>query len=119
MEQERRDLASKFDQLRHRQAQKLAFRQAQAVRLEQMQSRAQTLGQEIEGLREARELQTQELDESRTRRLSREPIAPDLRDKRAEMKQTLQRSEARRVGEGCGRTCYTRWSPYHEKKKIK
>src|SRR3546814_19551977 len=56
-----------------------------------MQSRAQTLGQEIEGLRDARELQTQELDESRTRLLSLEQIAQELRDKRAEMQQSLQR----------------------------
>src|SRR3546814_11146797 len=104
MEQERRDLASKFDQLRHRQAQKLAFRQAQAVRLEQMQSRAQTLGQEIEGLREARELQTQELDESRTRLLSLEQNAQELRDKR---------SEERRVGKDCVSTCRSRWWPCH------
>lgn len=91
MEQERRELSSKFDQLRHRQAQKLAFRQAQAVRLEQMQARAQTLTQEIEGLRDSREQQTRELDESRTRLLSLEQIAQELRDKRTEMQQSLQR----------------------------
>src|SRR3546814_16071406 len=27
------------------------------------------------------------------------------------------RSEARRVGKECVRTCSSRWSPYHEKKK--
>src|SRR3546814_12207891 len=27
------------------------------------------------------------------------------------------RSKARRVGEGCVRTCSTRWAPYHYKKK--
>ncbi|WP_083930784.1 chromosome segregation protein SMC [Solimonas variicoloris] len=91
MEQERRDVSSKFDQLRHRQAQKMAFRQSQAVRLEQMQSRAQTLTQEIETLREAREQQSRELDESKTRLVSLEQIAQELRDKRAEMQQTLQR----------------------------
>lgn len=91
MEQERRDLSSKFDQLRHRQAQKMAFRQSQAVRLEQMQARAATLTQEIEGLRELREQQLRELDESKTRLLSLEQIAQELRDKRAEMQQTLQR----------------------------
>ncbi|NKF22652.1 chromosome segregation protein SMC [Solimonas sp. C16B3] len=91
MEQERRDLSSKFDQLRHRQAQKLAFRQAQAVRLEQMQSRAEALTQDIEALREAREQQTQELEESRERLLSLEQIAQELRDKRAAMQQNLQR----------------------------
>ncbi|MFT4046072.1 MAG: chromosome segregation protein SMC [Solimonas sp.] len=91
MEQERRDLSSKFDQLRHRQAQKMAFRQSQAVRLEQMQARAGTLTQEVEALREAREQLLRELDESKTRLVSLEQIAQDLRDKRAAMQQTLQR----------------------------
>jgi chromosome segregation protein len=91
MEQARRELSSKFDQLRHRQAQKMAFRQSQAVRLEQMQSRAHALTQEIEALRESRELQTRELDESKTRLLSLEQIAQELRDRRADMQQSLQR----------------------------
>ncbi len=91
MEQERRELSSKFDQLRHRQAQKLAFRQAQAVRLEQAQSRARALGDELEGLRDAREQQAIELDESKTRLLSLEQIAQDLRNRRAEMQQSLQK----------------------------
>ncbi len=95
LEQVRRDLSSKFDQVRHRQAQKNAFRQAQAVRLEQMQARAQTLTQEIDGLRESREQQNRELDESRTRLLSLEQIARDLRDQRAELQQTLQRTRDR------------------------
>src|SRR3546814_7733295 len=29
----------------------------------------------------------------------------------------MSRSEERRVGKGCVRTCRSRWSPYHEKKK--
>ncbi|SEQ68646.1 condensin subunit Smc [Solimonas aquatica] len=91
MEQERRELSSKFDQLRHRQAQKLAFRQAQAVRLEQTQSRANNLAQDIESLRIAREQQAQELEESRTRLLSLEQIAAELRQRRADMQQSLQR----------------------------
>src|SRR3546814_21101353 len=31
----------------------------------------------------------------------------------------LRRSEERRVGEGCVRTCRSRWSQYHKKKKKK
>src|SRR3546814_13785539 len=31
----------------------------------------------------------------------------------------LDRSEERRVGQECVRTCRSRWSPYHQKKKIK
>src|SRR3546814_12982111 len=31
----------------------------------------------------------------------------------------LDRSEERRVGKECVSTCRSRWSPYHEKKKIK
>lgn len=91
MEQERRDLSSKFDQVRHRQSQKLAFRQAQAVRLEQAQSRMQALTQELEGLQRAREQQAQELDESKNLLISLEQTAEELRNRRAEMQQTLQR----------------------------
>ena len=90
-EQERRDTSSKFDQLRHRQAQKLAFRQAQAVRLEQAQQRFEALSQEIETLDRARAQQQDELETSRTRLSSLEQIAQELRDKRAAMQQNLQR----------------------------
>src|SRR3546814_18130266 len=31
---------------------------------------------------------------------------------------TLWRSEERRVGKECVSTCRSRWSPYHEKKKV-
>src|SRR3546814_17522710 len=31
----------------------------------------------------------------------------------------VQRAEERRVGKECVRTCRSRWSPYHEKKKKK
>ncbi len=91
MEQERRDLSSKFDQVRHRQSQKMAFRQAQAVRLEQAQSRMQALTQEIDGLQRAREQQAQELEESKQRLIELEQTAEELRHRRAEMQQTLQR----------------------------
>src|SRR3546814_15361112 len=32
---------------------------------------------------------------------------------------TVSRSDERRVGKECVRTCRSRWSPYHEKKKKK
>lgn len=91
MEQERRDTASKFDQLRHRQAQKLAFRQAQAVRLEQMESRAAALTSELEALEQSRQQQADELDEARGRLMSLEQIAEELRARRQQMQQELQR----------------------------
>ncbi|HEY0974124.1 MAG TPA: chromosome segregation protein SMC [Solimonas sp.] len=91
MEQERRDLSSKFDQVRHRQAQKLAFRQAQAVRLEQTQARVQALTQELDALQQAREQHAQELEDSKTRLLSLEQVAQDLRERRADMQQSLQK----------------------------
>jgi len=91
MEQERRDLSSKFDQLRHRQSQKLAFRQAQAVRLEQTQARVQALSQELEGLEQARTQHVEELEASKTRLLSLEQIAQELKDRRSGMQQLLQK----------------------------
>jgi chromosome segregation protein len=91
MEQERRDLSSKFDQVRHRQAQKLAFRQAQAVRLEQTQSRANSLSQELDALNRSREQQEAELQDARERLLSLEQTAQELREQRAQMQQSLQR----------------------------
>jgi len=91
LETERREISGRFDQSRNRQAQKLAFRQAQAVRLEQAQGRQAALAQELEGLREAREQQIHELEESKTRLLSLEEVAQQLRNQRAEMQQTLAR----------------------------
>src|SRR3546814_17222947 len=40
-----------------------------------------------------------------------QPIAP--RDWAAALRPKLQRSEERRVGKECVRTCRFRWSPYH------
>ncbi|HSW15491.1 MAG TPA: hypothetical protein VLI06_21765, partial [Solimonas sp.] len=91
IETERRDIGGRFDQSRNRQAQKLAFRQAQAVRLEQAQGRQAALEQELEGLRESREQQLQELEESKSRLLSLEEVALQLRNQRAEMQQSLAR----------------------------
>ncbi|MFP5306537.1 MAG: chromosome segregation protein SMC [Gammaproteobacteria bacterium] len=91
LEQERRELSSKFDQLRHRQAQKLAFRQAQAVRLEQTMARADALAKELDALEQARLQQQSELEEAKRRLLSLEQVAQELRDRRAAMQQALQR----------------------------
>jgi chromosome segregation protein len=89
LELERRDLTGKFDQSRGRQAQKMAFRQAQAVRLEQTQARVQALMQEIESLRAVRDQQARELDESRTQLASLEATAQQLREQRAQLQQSL------------------------------
>ncbi|HUP91974.1 MAG TPA: chromosome segregation protein SMC [Solimonas sp.] len=91
LELEHRDLAQRFDQSRGRQAQKLAFRQAQAVRLEQTQARVQALMQEIENLRLAREQQARELDDSKLRLTELEKVAQELRTQRAELQQSLSR----------------------------
>ena len=88
-EGERKDLAGRFDTGRGRQAQRLAFRQAQAVRLEQTQSRTQQLQQEIDGLRAAQEQQEQELGGARTRLTELEAVAARLRDERAQLQQLL------------------------------
>ncbi|QHS09873.1 chromosome segregation protein SMC [Sinimarinibacterium sp. NLF-5-8] len=89
-EQQRRERSAHFDQLRHRQAQKLAFRQAQQVRLEQTQQRAQALSDEIETLAISYEQQSEELHDVRARLLALESAAQDLRQKRAQMQQVLQ-----------------------------
>jgi chromosome segregation protein len=91
LELERRELAGKFDQSRGRQAQKMAFRQAQAVRLEQTQARVHALMQEIETLRTAREQQAKELEESRSQLTSLEATAQQLREQRAQLQQSLAR----------------------------
>jgi chromosome segregation protein len=90
-ENERRDLAGRFDQNRARQAQKLAFRQAQAVRLEQTQARQSALITELEALRVQREQQVRELEESKTRLAELEAVALQLRNQRAELQQSLAR----------------------------
>jgi len=91
LETERREISGKFDQSRNRQAQKMAFRQAQAVRLEQAQLRQAALAQELEALRLTREQQLLELEESKSRLLSLEDVAAQLRNQRAELQQSLAR----------------------------
>jgi chromosome segregation protein len=88
-EAERGQLALHFDSGRSRQAQRMAFRQAQAVRLEQTQSRAQALQQELDGLRGAQDQQQQELAGARARLAELEAVARQLRQERADLQQAL------------------------------
>jgi chromosome segregation protein len=90
-EAERGQLALHFDSGRSRQAQRMAFRQAQAVRLEQTQSRAQALQQDLDGLRGAQDQQQQELAGARARLAELEAVAQRLREERAALQQALAR----------------------------
>lgn len=89
LDNERRGAASRFEQLRGRQAQKLAQRQAQVVRLEQTESRQRALAQELELLRAQRETQIDELDAARERLAELEDNAARLRDERLLLAQAL------------------------------
>ncbi|MGQ0587685.1 MAG: chromosome segregation protein SMC [Gammaproteobacteria bacterium] len=88
-EAERGQLAVHFDTGRSKQAQRLAFRQAQAVRLEQTESRANTLQQELDGLRGAQDQQQQELSGARSRLTELEAVAQRLREERGGLQQQL------------------------------
>jgi len=88
-EGERGQIAVQFDSGRNRQAQRMAFRQAQAVRLEQTESRAKALQQELDGLRGAQDQQQQELAGARARLTELEAVAQQLREERAGLQQTL------------------------------
>jgi len=90
-ESERAQLAQHFDSGRSRQAQRMAFRQAQAVRLEQTESRAQALQQELDGLRGAQDQQQQELAGARARLTELEAVAQRLREERGGLQQALTR----------------------------
>ncbi|MGH8460648.1 MAG: chromosome segregation protein SMC [Stenotrophobium sp.] len=92
MELERRDKAGRYDQARARQAQRMAFRQAQAVRLEQTEARMAALGKDIDNLGKQREQQEHELGETRQRLVSLEAIAKQLRDERTQIQQALART---------------------------
>jgi chromosome segregation protein len=88
-EGERNELAARFDTGRSRQAQRMAFRQAQAVRLEQTESRARALQQEIDTLAAATHQQEQELAGARARLTELEAVAQQLREERAALQQAL------------------------------
>ncbi len=88
-EAERREIAPRFEQTRGRHAQRLAFRQAQQVRLEQTQVRIEALGREIDTLGLQRAQNAGELEQSRVRLAELEAIAQRLRDERVTLQQTL------------------------------
>jgi len=88
-EAERAQIAVHFDSGRNRQAQRMAFRQAQAVRLEQTESRVSQLQQELDGLRGAQDQQQQELSGARTRLTELEAVAQRLREERGGLQQSL------------------------------
>ncbi|HUS23885.1 MAG TPA: chromosome segregation protein SMC [Candidatus Binatia bacterium] len=90
LESERRELASRFDTGRSRQAQRMAFRQAQAVRLEQTESRVRQLQQEVAELRASRDQQAADLEQGRRRLDELDAVARRLRDERAALQQALQ-----------------------------
>ena len=91
LEIERRDHAGKTEQRRQRQAQRMAFRQAQAVRLEQVLTRAAQLAQELETLAQQQAQQGREASESREKLAQLEATATQLKAERQE----LQLSHAR------------------------
>jgi chromosome segregation protein len=89
MENERREKSGRFDQARARQAQRMAFRQAQAVRLEQTEARMSVLNKDIEALNLQREQQATELADTRQRLTSLESAANQLRNERSEIQQAM------------------------------
>jgi len=92
LETERRELAPRFEHARSRHAQRLAFRQAQVVRLEQTQSRIESLGREIDTLNQQREQAAAELGASRAKLGELEAIAQRLREERVQLQQTVARA---------------------------
>ncbi len=91
-ETERREVGTRFDQARGRQAQRMAFRQAQAVRLEQTQTRIEALVKDIEALKTQRDQQAQELSDSREKLSNLEAVAQRLREERVQFQQSLARA---------------------------
>ncbi|MGQ0502494.1 MAG: chromosome segregation protein SMC [Panacagrimonas sp.] len=91
-ETERREASARFEQSRSRQAQRLAFRQSQAVRLEQTQARIAALSRDIETLKAQREQQAAELAKSREKLLTLESVAQSLREQRVQLQQSLARA---------------------------
>ena len=89
LEAERRELASRFDTGRGRQAQRLAFRQAQAVRLEQTQARVSQLSGDLDQLRKALSQQDQDLASSKQRLTQFEATEQQLRREREELQLAL------------------------------
>jgi chromosome segregation protein len=91
LEGQRRDLSNRFDQIRGREAQRMAFRQAQAVRLEQTEARVRQLAQEVTALSVGHAQQSDELTASRESLVQLEEIARQLREERTSLQQELAR----------------------------
>ncbi|MCX7070248.1 MAG: chromosome segregation protein SMC [Gammaproteobacteria bacterium] len=89
LDNERRAVVARFDQTRSRHGQRLAHRQAQAVRLEQTENRIRSLSQELEALAAQRQQQAEELEEARARLGDLEDSAERLRQERAERSRLL------------------------------
>ncbi len=89
LDNERRAFAARFDQARARQSQRLAHRQAQAVRLEQTEARLRALTLELDALAAQHRQQSDELDAARTRLVSLEETAERLRKERVERNSAL------------------------------
>ena len=91
LEGERRNLAAQFEQSRSRHSQKLAVRQSQQVRLEQMQARLARLQAEQEEAAGVVQTAEQELGSARLRLTDLEAVAAALKQQRGEFQQTLAR----------------------------
>ena len=92
LEAERREHAVKAEARRQRQAQRMAFKQAQGVRLEQLLARSAALATELESLAQQQAQQTEELAVSRTRLSELEAQAMQLRAERADLQQSQARA---------------------------
>ncbi|MEK6805439.1 MAG: chromosome segregation protein SMC [Pseudomonadota bacterium] len=89
LESERQTVAARFETARGAQAQKLAFRQEQAVRLEQVQARIQQLGQELQTIQTLEQEQSRERAEAQARLQALEEAEQKLREEQAALQQTL------------------------------
>jgi len=89
LETQRRDIAARFDDGRSKEARSLAFRQAQSVRLEQTESRAKQLAQEITALTASRETLKSELVTAQKKSAELDAIAQKLRDERGALQQAV------------------------------
>lgn len=89
LDNDRRALVARHDQARSRHAQRLAHRQAQAVRLEQTDARLAALTQDIAALVTQHGQQVQELDTARARLVELEQVAEALKRERGELNTAL------------------------------
>ena len=89
LETERRSLAETADRARQAQSEKLAFRQSQAVRLEQVQARSVQLQNDAQASTQALSEQEKELADARTRLVQLDAEAERLRTERAGLQQAL------------------------------